>query len=167
MLFADNMQRHLYRVYMCAACMLTPPFCFPLPHPLLHLSTPLFTYLENQLLLLVVRIPIHSCPWFAINCSPLAASPTPGTPQIKLHIYIDDINNISRLIWYTPPLWLNNPYPVIRPHQRDFTSSPLWCCLFLGCYYMSTVILLPLFTFTLFPWWLIHTFLLFIHYFNN
>ncbi len=28
----------------------------------------------------MVRIPIHSCPWFAVNCSPLAASPTPRHP---------------------------------------------------------------------------------------
>jgi hypothetical protein len=48
--------------------------------PLLYDLTPLFTYLENQLLLLVVQIPIHSCPWFAINCSPLAASPTSRYP---------------------------------------------------------------------------------------
>jgi hypothetical protein len=48
--------------------------------PLLCDWTPLFTYLENQLLFFMVRIPIHSCPWFAINCSPLAASPTPRHP---------------------------------------------------------------------------------------
>jgi hypothetical protein len=32
----------------------------------------------------VVRIPIHSCPWFAINCSPLAVRPTPrhSTDQV-------------------------------------------------------------------------------------
>ncbi len=36
--------------------------------------------MENQLLLLVMQIPIHSCPWFAITCSPLAASPTPRHP---------------------------------------------------------------------------------------
>jgi hypothetical protein len=52
--------------------------------------------LEILLLLLVVRIPIHSCPWLAINCSPLATSPTQDTPQIKLHIYIGHINNISQ-----------------------------------------------------------------------
>ncbi len=28
---------------------------------------------------------------------PLLLHPTQGTPQIKLHIYIDNINNISRL----------------------------------------------------------------------
>ncbi len=52
--------------------------CFILP--LSYDSTLLFTYLEILLLLLVVQIPIHSCPWFAINCSPLAASPTPRYP---------------------------------------------------------------------------------------
>jgi hypothetical protein len=62
--------------------MMTPPFAShcPMGHFLFHLLTPLFTYLENQLLLLMVRIPIHSCPWFSINCSPLAASPTPRHP---------------------------------------------------------------------------------------
>ncbi len=29
---------------------------------------------------------------------PLLLHPPQGTPQIKLHIYIDDINNISRLV---------------------------------------------------------------------
>ncbi len=48
--------------------------------PFSYNSTPLFTYLEILPLLLMVRIPIHSCPWFAINCSPLAASPTPRYP---------------------------------------------------------------------------------------
>jgi hypothetical protein len=46
--------------------------------PFLHYH--FFTYLENQLFLLVVQKPIHSCPWFDINCSPLAASPTPKHP---------------------------------------------------------------------------------------
>ncbi len=79
-----------------------PTPCFPLSRSPLYLSTPLtvplFTYLENQLFLLVVRIPIHSCPWFAINCSPLAASPTPRPPTDQVTIYINDINNISRLV---------------------------------------------------------------------
>jgi hypothetical protein len=48
--------------------------------PFLRNTTPLFTYLEILLLLFMVRIPIHSCPWFAINCSPRAASPTPRYP---------------------------------------------------------------------------------------
>jgi hypothetical protein len=51
-----------------------------LSHPLLYLPTPFFTYLDKQLFLLVVQIPIHSCPWFAIKCSPLAASPAPRHP---------------------------------------------------------------------------------------
>jgi hypothetical protein len=58
----------------------------PLPPSLLHSApslhdpTLLFTYLEIPLLLFVVRIPIHSCPWLAIKCSPLATSPTQGHP---------------------------------------------------------------------------------------
>jgi hypothetical protein len=42
-----------------------------------HMVQPFFLLL---LLLLMVRIPIHSCPWFAIDCLPLAASPTPRHP---------------------------------------------------------------------------------------
>jgi hypothetical protein len=53
---------------------INPAPCSSLPPPLY--LTPLFTHLENQFFLLVVRIPIHSCPWFAINCSPFAVSPT-------------------------------------------------------------------------------------------
>ncbi len=71
---------YMYNMYKCAVFMLTPPFtsCYPIP---LYTCQPFFfTYLENQLLLHVVRIPIHSCTWFAINCSPLAASPTQRHP---------------------------------------------------------------------------------------
>ncbi len=98
----NSTQMHRYIAYNDSLA--NPPPCFPfcpnLP-PFIWLI-PSF-YLENQLLLCVVQIPIHSCPWFAINCSPLAASllhPLQGTPQIKLHIYIDDISNISRPVWH-------------------------------------------------------------------
>jgi hypothetical protein len=86
MLFADNTQRHIYiytRMHIYNGSFNHPTPLLPvlaLTCPLLFDLTPLFTYLENQLLLLVVQIPIHSCPWFAINCSPLAASPTPRHP---------------------------------------------------------------------------------------
>jgi hypothetical protein len=97
MLFADNILRHIYnKMYRYAAILVNPSLC----SPLYCICQPLFfTYLENQLLLLVVQIPIHSCPWFAIKSSHLAASPTPRHQLIKLHIYIDDIN-ISHLVWY-------------------------------------------------------------------
>jgi hypothetical protein len=52
------------------------PFWFPLlihPIPFLHISPPLFTYLEIPLLVIVVRMSIHSRPWLVINCSPLAS----------------------------------------------------------------------------------------------
>ncbi len=74
-----------YTTYTCTdVCtqqrwfLVNPSPCFILP--LSHDPTLLFTYLEILLLLIVVRIPIHSCPWFAINFSPLAASPTPMHP---------------------------------------------------------------------------------------
>ncbi len=41
---------------------------------------PFFHLLGEPASLLVMRIPIHSCPWLAINRSPLAASPTPRHP---------------------------------------------------------------------------------------
>ncbi len=74
---------HMHRYTSTQQFFSHPPPCFPLlPQfcSLLYGLTPLFTYLENQLLLLVMRISIHTCPWFAINCSPLAASPTPRHP---------------------------------------------------------------------------------------
>jgi hypothetical protein len=45
-----------------------------------YMFIPSFYLLGDPPSLLVVRIPIHSCPWFAINCSSLAASPTPRHP---------------------------------------------------------------------------------------
>ncbi len=64
--------------------------------PSQHNSTPIFTYLEILLLLLVVRIPIHTLvPGLLSTVLPLLLHPPQGTPQIKLHNYIDKINNIS------------------------------------------------------------------------
>ncbi len=75
--------------------------------PLLHDSTPLFTYLEILLLLLGVRIPILSCPWLAVNCSPLAASPTPGHPT-------DQVTYLHRLHQQHQPSRLTQLYPGSR-----------------------------------------------------
>ncbi len=84
MIFADNIQQCTYaQIYVYAGSFNQPINLLPilaLTCPFLYDLTSLFTYLENQLLLLVVRIPIHSCPWFALNCSPLAISPTPRHP---------------------------------------------------------------------------------------
>jgi hypothetical protein len=74
--------------------MLIPPLA---THCLLFLLITPFYLLGEPAFMLVVRIPIHSCPRFAINCSPLATSPTPTHPHKSGYkIYIDDINNISR-----------------------------------------------------------------------
>jgi hypothetical protein len=84
MLFTDNTRWHRYtQIYSIQRFFSQPTPLLPvlaLICTLLYDLTPLFTYLENQLLLHVMRIPIQSCPWFAINCSPLAASPTPRHP---------------------------------------------------------------------------------------
>jgi hypothetical protein len=72
----------------------------PVPHSLLYLLTPIFfTYLKDQPFLLVARIPIHSCPWFAINCSPLAASPTSRHPTDHVtYLHRQHQHQLSRLI---------------------------------------------------------------------
>ncbi len=86
--------------------LVNPAPCFPLSHflPICQspLSCPLFYLLGEPAFLIVARIPIHSCPWFAINCSPFATSPTPTHPteQVTIFMYIDDINIISRPVWY-------------------------------------------------------------------
>ncbi len=59
-------------------CPLASRSCLNLP-PFICLN-PSFYLLGDPASLLMVRIPIHSCPWFTINCSPFAASPTPRHP---------------------------------------------------------------------------------------
>ncbi len=93
MLFTDNTRRHAdVQIYNIQRFFNQPTPLLPvlaLTCPLSYELTPLFTYFENQLVLLVVRMPIHSCPWFAIKCSPLAASPTPRHPT-------DQVKNLHR-----------------------------------------------------------------------
>jgi hypothetical protein len=62
----------------------TLPLAFHYPLPLLN--TP-FYLLGEPAFLLVVRIPIHYCPWFAINCSPIAASLTPTHPTDQVTVF--------------------------------------------------------------------------------
>jgi hypothetical protein len=101
MLFADNIQRHVYRI-----CMYTT---LRQPHPLL-LSIPFLFALVTQSLLTwrtsfscSWRIYIHSCPWFAINCSPLVASHTPRHPtdQVTYLHRRHQQHQLSRLIHVT------------------------------------------------------------------
>ncbi len=66
--------------------------------PLLYVLTPLFTYLENQLLCLWCKYPSTLVPGLLSTVLPLLLHPPQGTPQIKLHIYIDDISHVSRPI---------------------------------------------------------------------
>jgi hypothetical protein len=58
---------------------LTPPLAPYCPLFLLaipHLCYPLFYLLGQPAIVLAMRIPIQCCPWFAINCSPFATSPS-------------------------------------------------------------------------------------------
>ncbi len=102
MLFADNMQGHAHRMYMDAA--------LHQPLPLIsapHYPIPLHTC---QTLFLLTWRTSFSCSWceylstlvpgLLSTVLPLLLHQPQGTPQIKLHIYIDDINNISLLVWY-------------------------------------------------------------------
>jgi hypothetical protein len=101
MLFVDNVcEINMHRcihITMMISHQPSPLLLSLLHLPLLHEPTLLFfTYLEILLLWLVARMPIHSCPWFAINCFPLAASPTPRHPIHQVTYLLDDINNVSR-----------------------------------------------------------------------
>jgi hypothetical protein len=83
MLFTDNMQWHVYiRRTVMQQFWINPSLCFPFPIiPFSFIfANPSFYLLGEPASSLVVRIPIHSCPWFANNCSPLAASPAPRHP---------------------------------------------------------------------------------------
>ncbi len=108
---------------------LTPPIAaHPLSsHSLLYLPIPLFTYLENQLFLLVVQIPIHSCPWFAIDCSPLAAPPTPRHPtdQVTYLHRQHQQHQPSRLIQYCSIECCEGllpPYTLARIYRIKFSD---------------------------------------------
>ncbi len=93
----------------CSNFRLIPPFASRSPsfHSLLYLPIPLCTYLENKLLLLVERIPIYSCPRFAIDCSPLAASPTPRHPtdQVTYLLCWTLERECVRTLWMGAPSW--------------------------------------------------------------
>ncbi len=75
----------IYRTYRYSAVLSQPLPLLPVPHypiPFVLANPPFYLLGEPAFFfLLVVRIPIHSCPRFAINCSPLAASPTPRHPR--------------------------------------------------------------------------------------
>ncbi len=66
-----------------------PPFCFPLCLflTLAWVNHSFSTYLEIPLLVIMVRISIHSRPWLVINCSPLASQPFLGTPHISCYMF--------------------------------------------------------------------------------
>ncbi len=77
----DSKHMHRYisiQQFFSQSSPLLPALALILP-PFIWLN-PSFYLLGEPVLLLVMRIPIHSCPWFAINCSPLATSPTPRHP---------------------------------------------------------------------------------------
>ncbi len=108
MVFTDNKWWYTYIQIYRHTAIISQPFPLPLTLPSsrfnLYNSIPLFTYLENQLLLLVVWIPIFSCPWLAINYSPLAASPTPRHPIDQFtYLHRHQQHQPSRLIqcWYS------------------------------------------------------------------
>jgi hypothetical protein len=89
--------------------------------PLLYDLTLLFTYLENQLLCSWCEYPSTLVPGSLSTVLPLLLHPPQGTPQIKLHIYIDDISNVSRSVWHNPP----PPLP-LSPRRGLFTVCPYY-----------------------------------------
>jgi hypothetical protein len=76
--------------------------CYPLFYLLpLVPCYPLFYLLGEPAFLLMVRIPIHSCPWFVINCPPFAASPTLPHPVDQVTIFTETTSTTSAiLIWH-------------------------------------------------------------------
>ncbi len=84
--FTDRILHYLHVI----KCPINPPLtpCYPV-----------FIYLENQPSCSWWQIPIHSCPWSADNCLTLYQSPTPSIPthRSSYNVYLDDINNTSRL----------------------------------------------------------------------
>jgi hypothetical protein len=75
-----------YNIYTLSKAHFNPPF--------LLLFTPLLLIWGTSLL--VVQIPIHSCPWSANNRPTLCQFSYPFTPHISSYtIYIDAINNTS------------------------------------------------------------------------
>ncbi len=73
------------------------------PHCLLFLLAtphllPTFYLLGEPAILLVARIPIYSCPWFAINCSPLATSPALTHPIDQVTISTQTTSTTSAVL---------------------------------------------------------------------
>jgi hypothetical protein len=104
LLLTDNMYERIY-TYICPAIAPCKPppwpcLCFiPLP---LHVTTLPF-YLLGDPFSCARGANIHppsSLVSYQLFSSCWLTHPE-DTPQIKLHIYIDDINNISRSVWYT------------------------------------------------------------------
>jgi hypothetical protein len=76
-----------------------PPFAPPYPSS--------FYTCQPQSLLTWSEFPSTVVPGLLSTAHPLLLHPPQGTPWIKLHIYIDDINNISRLVYYKYKLHVN------------------------------------------------------------
>jgi hypothetical protein len=127
MLFEDN----VYDIYMYR-CMhtLTMISCQPTPLlPTLALSCPFHMI---QPFFLLTWGSCFFCSWCEYPSTlvlgllstllPLLLHPPQGTPQIKLHIYIDDINNIS------PPVWHTNTEGQCQTteHRMVWTSKMAW-----------------------------------------
>ncbi len=59
---------------------------------------PLFYLLGEPAFLLVVRIPIHSYPWFDNYCPPFAASPILPHPTDQVTIFTKTTSTISAIL---------------------------------------------------------------------
>ncbi len=62
-----------------------------------------FTYLEIPLLVIVVRMSIHTGPWLVTDCPPLASyppPPLPTAPTVHVTCFQRRHHNISHTVWY-------------------------------------------------------------------
>ncbi len=98
---------------------------------------PTLFYICQSLFLLTWRTSF-SCSWCEYQSTlvpgllstvlPLLLHPPQGTPQIELHIYIDDINNISRLVWYSAFSLIESYFlPILALY---LCPVPFWYCVF-------------------------------------
>ncbi len=91
----------------------TPYFLVLLQFASFHIFNPSFYLLGDPASLLVVWIPSTLVPGLLSTVPPCCFTHPKAPPQIKLLIYLDDINNISCPVWYKYILWVEGSSPPI------------------------------------------------------
>ncbi len=110
MLCADNTQRHTRARYMYTTMMILyqptpflPVLASAWPFYMIQPSF-LFTW-RSCFFWLWCKYPSILVPGLLSTVLPLLLHPPQGTPQINLHIYIDNINNVSYPVGHNKCMW--------------------------------------------------------------